>query len=101
MSGRDLDRPFEIMLRDLATESLRQGLQPMNWDVESSTDQLLDAWRDHLRTESTLWMIGERPSREESLSLAISMIHDGLHGLIVLPKGPTFKRGSSHEDLMQ
>lgn len=99
LSGRALDRPFELILRDMATESLRKGLQPVNWDIEGSTTQLLDAWRDHLRSESSLWMIGERQSREESLSLAIAMIHDGLHGLIVLPEGP--RRGPSHEELMQ
>ncbi|MBC7530623.1 MAG: hypothetical protein H7318_03530 [Oligoflexus sp.] len=98
LSGRELDRPFEVILRDMATESLSKGLQPMNWDIEGSTAQLLDAWRDHLRNESTLWMIGERQSREESLSLAISMIHDGLHGLIVLPKVPS--RSPSHEEMI-
>lgn len=97
LSGKVIDRPFELILRDLATESLRQGLvDPLNWNVESSTNQLLDAWRDHLRQESALWMIGERPSREESLSLAISMIHDNLHGLLVLPEGP--KRGDSNSN---
>jgi len=98
LSGRDLDRPFELIMRDMATDNLRKGLQPLNWNIEESTNQLLDAWRDHLRSESTLWMVGARESREESLSLAISMIHDGLHGLIVLPEGP--KRSSSHEEMM-
>ncbi len=98
LSGRDLDRPLELILRDMAAESLRKGLQPLNWNIESSTTQLLDAWRDHLRTESSLWMLGARESREESLSLAMSMIHDGLHGLIILPEGP--KRANSHEEMM-
>lgn len=89
LSGKRVDRPFEIILRDLAVESLQKGLQdPMNWNVENATVQLLDAWRDHLRQESGLWMVGERQGREESLSLVISMIHDNLHGLMVLPEGP-------------
>jgi hypothetical protein len=99
LSGKTIDRPFELILRDLASESLRQGLGAMEWNIESSTGQLLDAWRDHLRQESTLWMIGARHSREESLSLAISMIHDSLHGLVVLPKGST-RRGSEREEMI-
>lgn len=98
LSGKTIDRPFELILRDLATQSLREGLAVSGWNVESSTEQLLEAWRDHLRQESTLWMIGERQSREESLGLTISMIHDNLHGLIILPEGP--KRGLTREELM-
>ena len=98
LSGKTIDRPFELILRDLATESLRQGISVSNWNVESSTHQLLDAWRDHLRQESTLWMIGERSSREESLGLCISMMHDSLHGLIILPESP--KSRPSREELI-
>ncbi len=98
LSGREYDKPFETILRDMAIEGLRKGLTPVGWKVDDSTQQLLDAWRDHLRAESSLWMIGERQSREESLGLAISMIHDCLHGLIVLPEGP--KRGHAREELI-
>ncbi len=86
LNGKVWDRPLEMLYRDLASESLQaEGMNPSSGSLDNATNQLLEAWRDRLRQESTLWMIAERQSREESLSLALSMMHDCLHGLIVRP----------------
>ncbi len=99
LAGKTWDRPLELIYRDLASASLRGSADdPSEWNVDHSTVQLLDAWRDKLRQESSLWMIGERNSREESLSLAISMMQDCLHGLIVLPE--TSSSGKRREELI-
>jgi len=97
LSGRDMNRPFEVILREAATENLQKGMQPGGWQIDSSIDQLVVAWHDKLFRESELWMAGNVESEEEALDLAISMIYDSLHGLIVMPKSRSSVETPSEE----
>lgn len=98
LSGKDMNKPFELILREAASEYLQEGMQPGSWQVDGSVEQLVNAWRDKLLKESDLWMAGNVESEEEALGLATTMIHECLHGLVVVPKRQ--KRSESETEEM-
>lgn len=85
-SGYPLEQSFEIILREAAIQSLAEGSQGSYLNLEEAIPQLLDAWRDGLISQLDSWYVGDRAQLEDVLGLIMRGVHDGLHGLVILPR---------------
>ncbi len=83
-TGEPLTQPFEVILRDHAIRSLAEGAVGAYAQLETDIPQLLEAWRDGLRQNAERWML-KGLSIEAVLDDVAALIHNGLHGLIILP----------------
>lgn len=92
-TGFSLNQPFELILREAAIQSLARGVTGSYVNFEEDIPQLLQAWRDGLRAECERWYVGDEAMLDEVLNLVSARIHDGLHGLIILPA-----RGEAHRE---
>jgi hypothetical protein len=57
----------------------------------------LEQWRERLQAEMPRWWVGERSGEDEVLDAVIDMIHEELHGLIVLPRAGRSSHDSQSE----
>jgi len=79
-SGLPLNQSTDLILREYAKQSIRSG------GDERGIPILLKRWRQDLKAAQSQWWVGEKAYLEEILDAAIDMVHEELHGLIVLPK---------------
>lgn len=77
-TGLSLQQPIDVILREAAMESIRQ-------DGDGGIPQLLQRWRAQLQTTVSAWWVGDKSQQDEIMDASIDMIHEDLHGLIVLP----------------
>ncbi len=95
-TGLPLNQSFELILREAAIQSLASGVKGSYVNLEEDIPQLLAAWRDGLLSELDRWYVGDPAHIEEVMTLVSKGIHDGLHGLIILPARP--KSDEHHEE---
>ncbi len=91
-SGLPLNQSTDLILREYAMQSIRSA------GDEASIPSLLKRWRQDLKSAQAQWWVGEKAYLEEILDAAIDMVHEELHGLIVLPKsGRSYSADFEHE----
>ncbi|MDQ3234744.1 MAG: DUF6178 family protein [Pseudobdellovibrionaceae bacterium] len=86
-SGLPLNQSIDLVLREGAMHAIR------NAGTDSNVPRILEEWRHRLEGEQKAWWVGESSGQDEVLDAVIDMIHEELHGLIVLPRG----KRSSHD----
>src|SRR6478735_11632001 len=82
--GLPLQQPIDLILREAAMQSIRNA--PEGSDVP----RVLETWKQRLKSEWQLWWVGEPSEQEEVLDTVVAMVHEELHGLIVLPRPSRF-----------
>jgi hypothetical protein len=90
-SGLPLNQPVDLILRESAMSTIR------NASEESNVPRVLEQWRERLQAEMPRWWVGERSGEDEVLDAVIDMIHEELHGLIVLPRAGRSSHDSQSE----
>ncbi|MCX6130977.1 MAG: DUF6178 family protein, partial [Proteobacteria bacterium] len=79
-SGLPLQQPVDLILRSFALQSLQSaGYRG------KGVPELLKNWKSQLRLAKEQWWVGEAAFFEETLDVVMAMVHEELHGLIVLP----------------
>lgn len=96
-SGFPMEQSFELILREAAIQSLAEGAEGAYVNLEEAIPQLLDAWRDGLVAQLDSWYVGEPEQKDEVLDLITRTVHDGLHGLVILPRQPG-RPAAGHRD---
>lgn len=86
-----LNQPIDLLLRETAMQSIRNATE------ESNVPRMLEQWRQRLETEQKFWWVGEASGQEDVLDAVIDMIHEELHGLIVLPRAGRQSHDSQSE----
>jgi hypothetical protein len=90
-SGLPLNQSVDLILRESAMETIR------NAPVDSNVPRVLENWKERLRADQARWWVGEPTGLDEILDTVIDMIHEELHGLIVLPRAGRSAHDSQSE----
>jgi hypothetical protein len=90
-SDLPLNQPVDLILRETAMATIR------NAGEDSNVPRVLAQWKERLRAEESRWWVGERSGQDEILDAVIDMIHEELHGLIVLPRASRSSHDSQSE----
>lgn len=90
-SGLPLNQPVDLILRESAMETIR------NAPGDSNVPRVLEQWKARLRADQARWWVGEPTGLDEILDTVIDMIHEELHGLIVLPRAGRSAHDSQSE----
>lgn len=90
-SGLPLNQPVDLLLRESAMDAIR------NAPGESNVPRVLEQWKERLRADRARWWVGEPTGLDEILETVIDMIHEELHGLIVLPRAGRSAHDSQSE----
>jgi hypothetical protein len=90
-SGLPLNQPVDLILREIAMEAIR------NAPGDSNVPRVLEQWKERLRADQARWWVGEPTGLDEILDTVIDMIHEELHGLIVLPRAGRSAHDSQSE----
>jgi len=90
-SGLPLNQPIDLVLREAAMETIRSA------DDDSNVPRVLEQWKQRLDAERKFWWVGEPSDQDEVLDVVIDMIHEELHGLIVLPRASRQSHNSQSE----
>jgi hypothetical protein len=90
-SGLPLNQPVDLILRESAMEAIR------NAPGDSNVPRVLEQWKERLRADQARWWVGEPTGLDEILDTVIDMIHEELHGLIVLPRAGRSAHDSQSE----
>ncbi len=86
-----LHQAIDLILREAAMEAIR------NADEDSNVPRVLEQWKQRLKLERSQWWVGEPTGQDEVLDAVIDMIHEELHGLIVLPRAGRSSHDSQSE----
>ncbi|WP_141732051.1 DUF6178 family protein [Oligoflexus tunisiensis] len=90
-SGLPLNQPVDLILRESAMATIRRAGE------DSNVPRVLEQWRQRLTAEAAHWWVGEKDSLDEIVDAVIDMIHEELHGLIVLPRASRQSHDSQSE----
>lgn len=90
-SDLPLNQPVDLILRETAMATIR------NAGEDSNVPRVLAQWKERLRADESRWWVGERSGQDEILDAVIDMIHEELHGLIVLPRASRSSHDSQSE----
>jgi hypothetical protein len=90
-SGLPLNQAVDLILRETAMASIR------NAGEDSNVPRLVEQWKQRLKAERSRWWVGEPSGLDEVLTAAADMIHEELHGLIVLPRASRSSHDSQSE----
>lgn len=90
-SALPLNQPVDLILRESAMNTIRSA------SGDSNVPRVLEQWRERLQAEISGWWVGEPSGQDEILDAVIDMIHEELHGLIVLPRAGRSSHDSQSE----